>query len=213
MKSLTGSSMPAILACLSFIAPMLVVVVAQYQTGPVYLKVNSPSDHSLIGATQAALCVSDDIDGQTFWLNHTFENNDQGFLWHPLNVTLPTPPPNVIVTIWSNAISNVQALWTTPTDGGGLLVHFRQDAGVPGTGGPSLMTRTGIDDTAFSGPQEPPSGADNDFPARRWYLCYTYVGSYYWRTLSWLHGGGPPSNPSCVEVEVELEIIEEGAGL
>lgn len=63
----------------------------------------------------------------------------------------------------------------------------------------------GIDDTSNNATYPDPVKYYGNLT--NWHVCYQFSGGYYYYSLAWVYGIGPPQNPSCQPVQLTMEAV------
>ncbi|KAK7967527.1 uncharacterized protein PG986_001804 [Apiospora aurea] len=202
-------------------------VLAVNQTGPYHIHITGKTDKSIDGyaasyhagaAIEALVYVSGPANGtsQEYYYDYQSYNPETGEVFQPGYIVWQLPlsgvngttyvPEALTIESRGNWASNVAPAMFYPGTDGGAAVRFYDDEGA-GAGANHSVYLTGRDDSGYTD-QRPEQGPGPLVDATNWHLCYQYVGGggYWYQTVSWVFAL-PPSNPTCLPVNLALELI------
>ncbi|KAK8065531.1 hypothetical protein PG997_012278 [Apiospora hydei] len=184
-------------------------VLAVNQTGPYHIHITGKTDKSIDGyaasyhagaAIEALVYVSGPANGtsQEYYYDYQSYNPETGEVFQPGYIVWQLPlsgangttyvPEALTIESRGNWASNVAPAMFYPGTDGGAAVSFYDE----GYGANHSVYLTGRDDSGYTD-QRPEQGP--------------YVGGGYWyQTVSWVFAL-PPSNPTCLPVNLAMELI------
>ncbi|KAK7946264.1 uncharacterized protein PG986_010585 [Apiospora aurea] len=189
----------------------------QNQTGPFFLHITGKEDKTIdgyagachAGAAIEGLCFAngpkpsgDNVNYESFYFNYTgnqdVDGAEVGFLSWNLQLA-PGSDPAVVPSPMSFTFSTTSNV-AQPMFGPG---NSQQSVGFDKDG--KMFVFGSMDDATFEPDNRPP----NPYQPKayyNWFVCWQYVGSYYYHAVGWATTL-PPHNPTCQAVDITQVMV------